>query len=993
MKDSSVVVFSIIALLLAYFVLFTPLNNSSNVITGFTSSPLYSGYAIPINGIVVDNNLNFANSSDMVQKSLDVSDDIIYRRAYVSYDGQAWTQFNLTPTGTATGEWIYGRGISTMLFSPSILHVNTSRNFTNNTYIIIYTCSKNITIHNWSCHDGWQIIPFNAKLNSGSSSSTFTWTNELMINGGFESGNLNYWTISGSGWTVGNHLNNAQYAVPQNGNYCAFVNGSSDSNFYIYQDVDLSSYSSYIDSGKAFVNASGWGVSSESPGQDLSRIQILFLNSAKGIIATASDSGVVDNPSWWQKGISNYIIPSGTRYIRMWGNTYEQGYSSGNLDSFSVKVGYGGTPITPPTCTAETNAAFCLRLGKNCGTVTGIDNCSNPRTVTSCGQCTSPATCSGGGTANICGITTCTPTTCSAQGKNCGTIADGCGNTLTCGSYSGGCQSGYTCNNGICTISTSTGTTYYISTNGNDGNSGTQSSPWKTLYKACSTVTKSGSTIHVNAGTYTETQQFQLAAGVSIEGVGVTSIIHSYYSSGNLIDLYSTPNAGTNGNQSISYLQIEGGTTITDLVGYSAIKVTARSNVDIHHCTIQNFAVEGVIFYGGGEPPSLYPVGDKFHDNILTNCARMTPGDGNSGEGALCIGGTQGMLVYNNTIRNNQRPKFSDGYGIKYYGNWGLNKGLKIYNNTITQPTLINAQSGFNFAMELWYSAGGLEIYNNTVHGTIDVPNCKKDWSSMGVTYPEGTYTYGTKIYNNFIGWDTPQSVGDDYTNDDGEFGIRVEMATNNIYIFNNHIKNVGVGITLNSYDQTSSTIISQDHVYIYYNLFENIGPSESVSSKGWGIQVADGVYNNYQYWYIENNVFASKTSGGTTMYAIGVPGGYANDVVSNIFIRNNIIQNFNYAAINSNGGTASTVSIENNIFYNNGNSNAVRGTTSGWTSYTNQNNYPGINPLFTSSTDFHLNLGSPAIDKGINVGLNSDYEGAPVPQGAFPDIGAYEYH
>jgi len=194
----------------------------------------------------------------------------------------------------------------------------------------------------------------------------------------------------------------------------------------------------------------------------------------------------------------------------------------------------------------------------------------------------------------------------------------------------------------------------------------------ETLYKACSTVTKSGSTIHVNAGTYTETQQCQLAAGVSIEGVGVTSIIHSYYSSGNLIDLYSTPNAGTNGNQSISYLQIEGGTTITDLVGYSAIKVTARSNVDIHHCTIQNFAVEGVIFYGGGEPPSLYPVGDKFHDNILTNCARMTPGDGNSGEGALCIGGTQGMLVYNNTIRNNQRPKFSDGYGIKILWELGI---------------------------------------------------------------------------------------------------------------------------------------------------------------------------------------------------------------------------------------------------------------------------------------------------------------------------------
>jgi hypothetical protein len=30
----------------------------------------------------------------------------------------------------------------------------------------------------------------------------------------------------------------------------------------------------------------------------------------------------------------------------------------------------------------------------------------------------------------------CTPTTCAAQGKNCGSIADGCGGTLSCGSCS-----------------------------------------------------------------------------------------------------------------------------------------------------------------------------------------------------------------------------------------------------------------------------------------------------------------------------------------------------------------------------------------------------------------------------------------------------------------------------------------------------------------------------------------------------------------------------
>ncbi len=43
-------------------------------------------------------------------------------------------------------------------------------------------------------------------------------------------------------------------------------------------------------------------------------------------------------------------------------------------------------------------------------------------------------------------VETCTPTTCSAQNKNCGTILDGCGNSLNCGS----CNSGYSCNNNVC---------------------------------------------------------------------------------------------------------------------------------------------------------------------------------------------------------------------------------------------------------------------------------------------------------------------------------------------------------------------------------------------------------------------------------------------------------------------------------------------------------------------------------------------------------------
>jgi len=43
-------------------------------------------------------------------------------------------------------------------------------------------------------------------------------------------------------------------------------------------------------------------------------------------------------------------------------------------------------------------------------------------------------------------INVCSPKTCSGLNKECGTVNDGCGNTLNCGI----CSSGKTCNNGIC---------------------------------------------------------------------------------------------------------------------------------------------------------------------------------------------------------------------------------------------------------------------------------------------------------------------------------------------------------------------------------------------------------------------------------------------------------------------------------------------------------------------------------------------------------------
>src|SRR5207237_570567 len=92
---------------------------------------------------------------------------------------------------------------------------------------------------------------------------------------------------------------------------------------------------------------------------------------------------------------------------------------------------------------------------KNCGNVTdacgATINCDMP------GGCPTGQSCGGTGTANVCGVGNCTPTTCLAQNKNCGDISDGCSTTLHCGSCTapqpcgGGGNANRTCVANVCT--------------------------------------------------------------------------------------------------------------------------------------------------------------------------------------------------------------------------------------------------------------------------------------------------------------------------------------------------------------------------------------------------------------------------------------------------------------------------------------------------------------------------------------------------------------
>jgi len=505
-----------------------------------------------------------------------------------------------------------------------------------------------------------------------------------------------------------------------------------------------------------------------------------------------------------------------------------------------------------------------------------------------------------------------------------------------------------------------TGTTYYLDPSGNDSNNGSNSSPWKTLAYACSKATISGDIIHVNAGTFTETIQSSLAVGVSIEGVGVNSIILSHVGgSSYTISLYSSTQ-GTDGNQHISGIKMDG----NNLTAYAAIQVAARKNVKIFNCTFINFLTCGILFdgQGGGGQPSTYPTGNEFHDNTVDNCSIYTPNNDPYGEGwgLLKVSGQQDMLIYNNILTQTGRTTGSNGYCIKAIQ--GRNKGIKIYGNTITKNQ--SDSNTWDFAIEFWNTLGGIEIYNNTITAGIDFSG------SLGTT--TGTYSYAAWIHDNTIG---PATLTDTYM---FTKGIYFELISENVIVERNHIRNVGAGVYFPLYQQNNNI----NNITIRYNIFDNIGVT-SGNYSGWGIfcNVAAGYQNTINGFNVYNNVFMGHTGGITPEAAVYIPA--SGGSMTNIVIRNNIIENFTGEPVYLASSTG--FSIENNIFYNNGHSNVPVYSGSG----TVQNNLTS-NPLFVSTSDFHLQAGSPATGKGLAIsGITTDFSGNTLKSP--PSIGAYE--
>lgn len=508
-------------------------------------------------------------------------------------------------------------------------------------------------------------------------------------------------------------------------------------------------------------------------------------------------------------------------------------------------------------------------------------------------------------------------------------------------------------------------TTYYIDPAGSNTNDGSSTRPWFNLSYACSKVKTNGDIIHVNQGTYIETSQSILAIGVSIEGEGITSIIHSHVTSSETPTIYAYSGSVVSGNQHISNILMDGdGNT-----AWSAIRFVGRSNVKVYDCTIQDFYCEGLglIHPNVSSVPTTWLTGCQVYNNKILNSSLHT-GIGSPANyyGDLQFTGIDGLLVHHNYMTSNDRAGLvKEGECIGAHRYW---KNCKIYDNTL--EVNVHQQDYFDMTMELFYSMGGNEIYNNKIKGGyIDL--C---WN-----YCPSPFTYSIDIYNNTIGTDSPVNY---YM-----LGICLETNSKNVIIRNNHFKNCSHPINLTvgfpEFGETTETI---ENINILNNVIESVG--NALDNWGLGISFNKSKDRPYSALFFKNINIWNNVIKSVDILPVYTGIQLPNFAIStNISIRNNIILGFNNSPIwlRSNdfktGASITNLSIENNIFYKNG-QNTPKFEIEIITVKTVQANL-AVNPLFVSTSDFHLQTGSPAIDAGINVGLPYS--------GTAPDIGAFE--
>ena len=264
-------------------------------------------------------------------------------------------------------------------------------------------------------------------------------------------------------------------------------------------------------------------------------------------------------------------------------------------------------------------------------------------------------------------------------------------------------------------------TTYYVTTNGNDDDPGTEAQPWRTIQKAADTLV-AGDTVYIKAGTYQERVVPQNSGSVgnyivyaahpghtvTIDGAGIALPQgwgglfdvsgKSYIKISGLRIMNAGPDLNSTGIlvDESSHIIIEGNYTYNTVS--SGIGVWSSSDI-----TIDGNEVE--LACNDGEQESITVAGTDNFEVKNNQVHHGGPGT-NGAEGIDVKDGSSNGKVFNNHVHDMNRV------GI-YVDAWDKHTyNIEVFGNVVHD----NAADGFAVASEMGGLLENIKIYNNIVY-------------------------------------------------------------------------------------------------------------------------------------------------------------------------------------------------------------------------------------------------------------------------------------
>ena len=284
------------------------------------------------------------------------------------------------------------------------------------------------------------------------------------------------------------------------------------------------------------------------------------------------------------------------------------------------------------------------------------------------------------------------------------------------------------------------------------------------------------------------------------------------------------------------------------------------------------------------------------------------------------------------------------------------------------------------------YTGSGFYVSPNSNYNTF-----ARDTSMYNVHYVNGVNTNGLYMDGHGFGIEESDSCIVEYCvaeyNDDGGFVVDNNVAEDYDVIFRYNKALASANAGYDGYSFGVARMGNGSVASLYYNLGVNYGYN---SSSNFFVNVDSACTVN-----VWNNTFVNESDLDCT-----VARWYDTEPNGSIDSRNNIIVSYRTSASSYhlyNATSDEFTHSDYNLFYgpNMGQPFKLVSTTyadlDAWTTGTGlDENSVEDNPDFTSEfTDFSLQVGSPAINAGTDVGLTQDILGNPMV--GLPDMGAYE--